>query len=147
MARESSLRSLLVDATEVHQWSATRVSALVSDVLRDVGTDEATIAAVRVGFSREPIDGMALTRLGQQELSQRFGPPFGLALRLFFSLLSRCSQSVPSLDGDTTTCGEAEAVSTSTAIFDADVKFAPQVDVADLNIVSDHVPLVSFSMR
>ena len=118
------------------------MSALVTDVLRDVGTDEATIAAVRDGFAREPIDGSALTRLGQQELSQRFGPPFGLALRLFFSLLSRCSQSVPSFDGCTTTCSEAEAVTNSAAIFDADVKFEPQVDAAVSNIVSDDFPLI-----
>ena len=73
------------------KWSAARVAELVTNVLRDVGTDEATIAAVRLEFAREAIDGLALTLLGQQELSLRFGPTGGLALRLLLSLIFHLS--------------------------------------------------------
>ena len=139
----------MADAATVHHWSAERVSDLVTDVLRDVGADEATVAAVRVGFAREAIDGWAVTRLGQQELSQRFGLPFGLSLRLssVLSYLSaasvRIQQSEPSPVADTTACGEAEAVTSSIAASDADVKIEPPTDAAtDVKSVPDCMPLV-----
>ena len=111
--RESPQRSILTDADNFLNWNADRVAELVTDVLRDVGTDEETVAAVRVGFAREAIDGVALTRLGQQELSQRFGLRCGSALRIISSMLSHLSvpvrrQSEPSPVTDTTACGETQ---------------------------------------
>ena len=90
------------------------MSELVTNVLRDLGTDEATVSAVRVGFAREAIDGVALTRFRQQELSQRFGLLCGSALRIMSSVLSHlstpaaplCMKSEPSPVTQTTASGE-----------------------------------------
>lgn len=129
--RESLLRSITADAVNMQHWGVDRVSEIVMDVLRDVGADESTVDAVRVGFARDAIDGWALMRIGQQELSQRFGLPFGLALRVstVLSQLSAASvrnQSEPSHSPvlDTTGCNEMEALPTSNteAVSDTDVK-------------------------
>ena len=136
--RESPLPSILADASNAHHWSADRMSELVTDVLRDVGIDEATVAAVQVEFAREAIDGVAFARLGQQELSQRFGLTCGLTLRVLssaFSYLSAASvssQSDPSRAADTTVCGESGIAATSTAVSDAYENLGPPADTADV---------------
>ena len=139
----------MADAATVHQWSAERVSELVTDVLRDVGADEATLAAVRVGFAREAIDGWAVTRLDKRSSLSASASPFGLSLRLstVLSYLSaaaaRVQQSEPSPVADTTACGEAEAVTSSNAVSDSDVKIESSADAAaDVKSVSDCMPLV-----
>ena len=119
--RESPMGSILANASNLHNWNADRVSELVTDG----GTDESTIAAVRVGSAREAIDSSALTRLGQQELSQRFGPSCGQVISCISSEPSHLSassvrrQSEPS---DMSACREAEAtVTSSIVVSDADV--------------------------
>ena len=154
--RESPLPSILADASNAHRWSADRVSELVTDVLRDVGIDEATVAAVRVEFAREAIDGVAFARLGQQELSQRFGPTCGLALRVLSSALSQLSAasfsspSDPSRAADTTVCGESEATTTSTAVSDSYENLGPPADsaTAPAKWLSRYgITIVAFHMR
>ena len=151
--RESPLHSIVADPTSMHNWNSKRVSELVTYVLRDVGTDEATIAAVRAGFAREAIDGEALTRLGQEELSQRFGLLCGLALRLISSVLSYLSvvsvskQLEPSPVVDTTACGETEPITSSTAVFDANVNLEPLSDSSDVKFCPDGETLTACEMR
>ena len=151
--REFPLRSILADAANIHMWSAERVSELVPEVLRDVGADEATVASVRVGFAREAIDGCALTRLGQQDLSQRFGVPFGVALRLLSSVLSHLSSaSIRShsesslIAADAAVCGTSEAVISSKGVSDASMVLKTPADTSNVKSVPDGVALVSFPM-
>ena len=155
--RESPLCSLLPDATNVHHWNTRCISELVTNVLRDMGNDEATIAAVQVEFTREAIDGVAFARLGQQELSQRFGPSCGLVLRVLSSALSHfsdasiSSQSGPSPAADTTSCREAEEVISKKSVSDAsdaNVIFEPPTAyVDDVVYVPDGETLVACPMR
>ena len=97
-------------------------------------TGDSTIAAVRVGFARKAIDGSALTRLGQQELSQSFGQPSGQAFSSISSELSNASassirsQSEPS---DREPCVETEASFTSSIVIsDADVNLQAELPAA-----------------
>ena len=124
-------------------WSENRVSELVIDVLRDVGTDEATVAAVRVGFARKTIDASALTRIGQQQFPQPLSLTSELALRLISSvrLLSHLyaeavrSQSEPSPFAVMTACGDTEAVRSSTAVSDGNENLERLADAEDIKCV------------
>ena len=58
---EPLLRAVLTVSSNVQHWSVERVTELVTDVLRDVGADAATVFALRLGFARDAIDGWALT--------------------------------------------------------------------------------------
>ena len=137
----------------MHNWNAERVSHLLIDMLRNVGADEATVTAVRVAFAREAIDGCALTRLGQQDLSQRFGVPIGVVLRLLYSLLSRVSvasvrsQLVCLPVADAAACSAAESDISTIVVSDATMRIQPPEDTSDVTSVPIGVAIVSFSMR
>ena len=152
---------MLDDAANIHLWSAERVSALVPDILRDMGADEAAVAALRVAFAREPIDGCALTRLGTRDLSQRFGVPLGVTIRLLSCVLSHLSAASirnHSIDAMSSTIAAvaavggtctSEAVTSSTVVSDAAMalKAPADNDAANVTSVFDGVAPVSFPMR
>ena len=120
------------------------MSELVTDVLRDVGTDEATVASVRVGISHETIDDLALTRIGQQQLLQPLGLTSGLALRLissvrllshFYSVAVR-RRSEPS-PIDMTACRDTDAVISSTSVSDRNENLEHPADAEDVKCDPD----------
>ena len=150
-ARESSQRNIFPDSNAVgmRNWSAERVAELVAYVLRDVGTDEATVASVRLEFTREAVDGAALTRLGPQELSQRFGQTCGPIISDLSTLCGASKQPKPLPVVDTTTCSETVTASASTVPSDVDANSKPEcpTDTAVVRSVPDGVSLIYFPTR